>query len=71
MSVKFLVASHTAPHMATLDGVAIKGVGPGPLMAALTDPRAASVVFLPTSTNSDGSPGGMLPFSAATAGTVS
>jgi hypothetical protein len=73
MAAKYTPAAHSTAHQSTLDGTTIKGVGPGPLVAALDDPHAPAVIWLPTTTSSDGFPAGMLPFATATAtaGTVS
>lgn len=57
---------------ATVDGVTVRGIAPGPLVAALTDPRGpAGPLLVPTKFDAvDGAPTVLVPISITSTSTV-
>jgi hypothetical protein len=55
----------------TIDGVSVKGIAPGPMVAILSDARqTGTVVLVPTKLDADGFPDLLVPITVTSSSTV-
>jgi hypothetical protein len=65
---QYKAQSHSAPHVAVIDGTTTYGTGPGETMAALAGDAhgVVSGIWMPTKLDADGQPNGLRYFPAST-----